>query len=153
MRLDGDPWARVRRLPGLLKRIAKFGLVGVLNTLIDIGLFWLLFSVFGVPYLMANVLSYGAGMLNSFVMNKLWTFSERRKHGLIRRQLPIFVAVNLVSLALSSLILWALAPSIGVMPAKLAGTLASFVTNFWASQRFVYRAAPAASPPPPTRSH
>ena len=58
-------------MPGLLKRIAKFGLVGVLNTLIDIALFWLLYSVFGVPYLVANVLSFGAGMLNSFVMNMI----------------------------------------------------------------------------------
>lgn len=58
-------------------RFVRFGLVGVLNTAITFVLFWVLRAV-SVDIDLANLLSYLAGMINSFVCNKLWVF---RNHG------------------------------------------------------------------------
>ena len=118
--------------------MVKFALVGVVNTAVDVGLFWVLQAVLGVPYLIANVISYSAGTLNSFVLNKVWTFAETRHGGVVRQQLPLFFAINVASLALSSLVLWALAGLIGVMPAKLVAVVVSFVWNFVASRTLVF---------------
>ena len=119
--------------------MAGFAAVGAINTTIDIGLFRLLQGPLGVPYLIANGLSYSAGTTNSFVLNKVWTFADTRRQGQVLLQFPIFVTVNVVSLGLSSIILWALSESLGVMPAKLAATAVTFVFNFWGSRAFVYR--------------
>lgn len=126
-------------LPAPLRQMVRFALVGVINATIDIGLFWLLQGPLGVPYLIANGLSYSAGTTNSFLLNKVWTFADTRRQGQVLLQFPIFVTVNVVSLGLSSIILWALSEPLGVMPAKLVTTAVTFVFNFWASRTFVYR--------------
>jgi putative flippase GtrA len=51
----------------------------------------------------ANVIAYVAGMVNSFVLNKLWTFEAG---GHTARQLQRFVALNLVSLIVSTLVMF-----------------------------------------------
>lgn len=54
-----------------------FGLVGVLNTAVDLVVYWALLQL-SVYYIAANVLSYGAGMLNSYVWNKSLTFRSKK---------------------------------------------------------------------------
>lgn len=66
--------ANVRKETWLL---VKYGMVGVVNTLVTALTFFLL-RWFGVQEDVANLLSYVAGILNSFVMNKLFVFRDRR---------------------------------------------------------------------------
>ena len=122
-------------------QMVRFAIVGVTNTAVDLTIFWVLQSLLGMPYLLANVMSYGTATFNSFVLNKTWTFSENRNEGRLARQLPTFVAVNLVSLALSTLVLALLAEPIGVMPAKGVTLVVTFVANYWGSRTFVYKRA------------
>ncbi len=68
------------------KQAVKYGAVGVLNTVITAVVYYLLrkidFSVDG-----ANLISYEAGFLNSYIWNRLWVFQSHqndwRKEGLI----------------------------------------------------------------------
>nr|WP_052759573.1 GtrA family protein [Paenibacillus sp. DMB20] len=53
-----------------------FGLVGVLNTGIDVAVFSLL-TWWQLPWLAAQIAGYGCGVLNSFLMNRKWTFKQR----------------------------------------------------------------------------
>jgi putative flippase GtrA len=53
----------------------KFNIVGVLNTGVDFAVFTLLLGV-NVPYQAAQCVSYAAGTLNSFLLNKFWTFKD-----------------------------------------------------------------------------
>jgi putative flippase GtrA len=57
-------------------RPVAFGAVGMLNTVIDFLAFWALLDV--MPALLANVLSFSLGATNSFVLNTLVTFHDRR---------------------------------------------------------------------------
>jgi putative flippase GtrA len=54
----------------------KFGLVGFLNTAVGFGSFLILFNLFHIQYVIANILSYIPGLTNSFLWNKLWTFKS-----------------------------------------------------------------------------
>ena len=92
-----------------------------------------------MPLIIAHLMSYSVGMLNSFILNKRWTFVDTRDQGSIGRQLPVFLAINALSLGLSSLILWLCIESMGVMTAKLLATIVSFLINFWANRTFVFR--------------
>lgn len=57
--------------------LIKYGAVGVANTAITIAGFFLLRKA-GVGIDIANFIAYAAGVLNSFLCNKLWVF---RSHG------------------------------------------------------------------------
>ena len=80
----------------------------------------------------ANGIGYAAGMANSFVLNKLWTFQAA---GQTARQLGRFVALNLVSLAVSTAVMFVAvdalaAPYLPVFIATVALTTAfHFVAN------------------------
>lgn len=56
----------------------KYGLVGVVNTLITGVILFTLMNFFGVSYKTSNTAGYIAGFINSFIMNKLWTFKDNK---------------------------------------------------------------------------
>jgi putative flippase GtrA len=94
--------AGISKLPlAWIEQALKFLSVGVLNTLLDAGLYalltrWLGFSALPV---LAKSISYGVGILNSFYWNKRWTFkSDLRAAAMI---VP-FVLANLVALAVNA---------------------------------------------------
>ena len=84
-----------------LKQAVKFGAVGVLNTLIDLGLYFVLTRWLGMAGLpvAAKAISYSAGILNSFLWNRNWTFRSQASPW---KTLVPFVLVNLVGLGLNT---------------------------------------------------
>ena len=58
----------------LLGQFIKFGIVGISNTLLTFAVYTLLLKVFGVWYLAASAIGFGAGTVNSFLLNRRWTF-------------------------------------------------------------------------------
>lgn len=121
-----------------LRQPMLFAAVGGLNTAIDLGLFYLLTHFAGVPPLLANVVSFSTGAINSYLMNSRLIFrseSESRSAGSIAR----FAAVTICSLALSQLLLWA-ALRIGIVPlaAKIIATVLIFAFSFLATKYLVF---------------
>ena len=58
----------------LTTEFIRFCIVGVLNTVIDLGLFALLTRLIGLDPLVAHTISFSTGAANSFLLNKYWTF-------------------------------------------------------------------------------
>jgi putative flippase GtrA len=58
----------------LLVQFAKFGVVGVSNTLISFVVYTLLLKVFGVWYVAASGIGFAVGAVNGFLWNRRWTF-------------------------------------------------------------------------------
>jgi putative flippase GtrA len=118
--------------------IVRFAAVGVLNTAVDVGLFLLLVRALSVPTVVANSVSYSAGVLNSFLLNKYWTFGRVRQTHPFGRQLVLFISLNLVGLLISNAVVTGL-HRLGPGPAKLISIPIVFAWNFWTSRRVVYR--------------
>jgi putative flippase GtrA len=68
----------------------RFGLVGVLNTGITITAIFILMKGFMVHYALSNWIGYLLGFINSFVLNKKWTFQSKGNVGI---EGVLFVAV------------------------------------------------------------
>lgn len=88
------------------KSIIKFGIVGCINTGVDFAVFSVLLGFLGVDKLLAQVGGYSMGVINSFVLNKLWTFNEKTEEAdkskdSTAAQLVKFVFTNVVSLGIS----------------------------------------------------
>ncbi|OAV63356.1 GtrA-like protein [Bacteroidales bacterium Barb6XT] len=59
-----------------IKQAVKYGIVGVSNTLITAGIIWVMMKVAEFPDVVSNITGYVAGVLNSFIWNKQWTFKS-----------------------------------------------------------------------------
>lgn len=57
-----------------IRQAIKYGIVGVGNTLITMLVIAVMMKGFGCPEGLSNITGYVAGLLNSFVWNRQWTF-------------------------------------------------------------------------------
>ena len=80
------------------RQFIRFAIVGVGNTLVDIGLLNLLIY-WHWPVLWANTVAFIFAATNSFFLNKYWTFEDTV--GKWQLQLPFYVAVAAVGLGIS----------------------------------------------------
>lgn len=69
----------MRRLISLLldKSLFKFVITGVLNTVVGLGVIYLLKWLWGMADTPANVIGYAVGLLFSYQVNSRWTFQYR----------------------------------------------------------------------------
>jgi len=58
----------------VLVQFAKFGTVGVSNTLLFFAIYTVLLKGFGVWYLAASAIGFTVGAVNGFLLNRRWTF-------------------------------------------------------------------------------
>lgn len=115
----------------------KFALVGMLNTGVDVAIFFLL-TWLGIPYVAAQVVSYSCGAVNSYLLNKVWTF---RSCGLSYAEIVRFVAVNLTSLGISVVLLTLLhdKAGLGLAAAKGGATVCALAANFLGNKLWVFK--------------
>ena len=57
-------------------QFVKYCIVGVLNTLVTLGVIYICKSFLGWNLYLSNVLGYVAGVVNSFLCNKSWVFKS-----------------------------------------------------------------------------
>jgi putative flippase GtrA len=118
---------------GSMTQFIKFAVVGVINSAIQYLVFLFLYSVTGTQYLLASIIGYVAGMINSYVLNRRWTFRSRNQR--LLAELSRFVAVNLIALGVNVGLLFLLVSTRAMAPqwaqglAIAASTLVNFVLN------------------------
>ena len=122
----------------------RFALVGAVNTTVDVALFSLLFYVFGWPLLVANAGAFVVAVMVSFLLNKTWTFRDQSRGARAARRALSFVAVAVIGLGIASVTIWLAALVVPPIFAKLAAVGATFLWNYTASRRFVFRPHEAA---------
>ncbi len=116
----------------------KFSIVGAINTMVDFGVFSLLLTN-GCPILLSQIISYGCGMLNSFIMNRSWTFKENKSNEYSE---PLkYVVANVVTLILVSvlILLFINLVNLPVLIAKVICTGIGMVINFLSSKFWVFQ--------------
>jgi dolichol-phosphate mannosyltransferase len=87
------------------REMVTFGAVGVLNLLIDVGLFNLLLLGLRHDAAIAKVVSTTAATVSSYFMNRHWTWRHRTRSG-VHRELPLFAALSAVGLGIAEACLW-----------------------------------------------
>lgn len=87
------------------RQFARYLVVGVMNTLVTLGVIFVLKSVAGVNPWVSNAAGYVAGVINSFIWNRRWVF---RSGGAIGRQAAAFAIGFGVCYALQFGVTWTL---------------------------------------------
>jgi putative flippase GtrA len=86
--------------PLLIKELSAFGIVGISCTVLDLGLFQLLYAHAGLGAVTSRLLSTLVSMTVAYVAHRYWSFSHRARTG-VRREYLIFTVVNVATLLLS----------------------------------------------------
>ena len=112
-------------------RFVRFCITGGLNTLVDFIVFFLLTGSLKWPVIPSQVISYSAGILNSYCINRRWTFQTRNR----------FIGVNLCVLGVSVLSMWVLTTQMGfgTILSKLCTTALTMVLGFVLNRLLVFR--------------
>jgi len=118
-------------------KLVKFGMTGVMNTAVDFFVFMLL-SYVGVYTYLAQMISYSCGMLNSYIVNRSWTFKSRERF--LSPQLVRFVISNFLQMILSVLLMWLLITKCGMvkMVAKIFATVIILLIGFFINRIWVF---------------
>ncbi|WP_333888252.1 GtrA family protein [Clostridium sp.] len=65
----------------------------------------------GVNYIISNVVAYFFGIINGFILDKIWVFKSNKKIVLLFSK---FIIVNILSLFFNSIILFVLVNNVGL---------------------------------------
>jgi putative flippase GtrA len=121
-------------------KAVSFAMVGVVNTLIDLGVFLIGYNLLGLKLIPANVLAWLVAVSCSYVMNSSITFAHESGGRLHWRAYGAFVASGIAGVVANTSVLFAASYWIPVLAAKLVAILASFLVNFSLSHFVVFRA-------------
>ena len=121
-------------------KAASFAMVGVVNTLVDLGVFLLGYGVFGLKLIPANLLSWLVAVSGSYVLNSSITFAHESGGKLNWRAYGTFVASGIAGVIANTAALVVASYWFPVVVAKLFAILASFAVNFSLSHFVVFRA-------------
>lgn len=122
-------------------RIIKFCIVGGINTTITLSAFYLLNKILGINYAASTIISYSLGIINSYILNKHWTFQDSGKK--ILSQLLRFITINIISMGINLLIMYILVDKLYLdsMLSQVIATGFSTISNFLGSRILVFRYA------------
>lgn len=150
------PVAPLGLIARLVKQFSKFVIVGGVNTGIDFAVLNTLMYVTGITsglqLFVLNCISFSVAVVNSYYMNRRWTFKEAAA-GLGDKsnavQFSQFFVVSIIGIVINGAILTTIttfiAPPFGVSEqlwanvAKLFATGGSLVWNFIGYKLFVFR--------------
>lgn len=88
---------------GKFGQFIKFNLVGLVNTGITFGVSLGITYIFHIHEVITYPIGYVCGLINSFIMNKFWTFGKKHHFGIW--EIVKFVIVNMVALGGSEVII------------------------------------------------
>ena len=147
----GTPW-RV-----LVKELSAFGVVGVINLFVDIGLFNALHFGAGIGPLTSKVISTTIATTSAYFLNRHWSFSHRARTGLAR-EYTLFFVLNGIALAMGLVVIgttrygFDMTDKLSLNVANLVGIGLGTIFRFWSYKRWVFPAHVAADGEPAERA-
>jgi len=122
-------------------RIVPFFFVGVISSLVDIGLMYAAMTYLGVWYMYAASFSYCCGIVVSYAANKYLTFHDKSRRTATR--FATFATISVSCLIVNLGIVWLAVTFLAIppLPAKILATCCAFFWNYHGQSRFTFRNA------------
>ena len=124
-----------------IKQAIKFVLVGILNTLVDLGILNLLILLSGIStgsgYSAFKGISFTIAVINSYFLNKFWTFKSRGAGGAKKEFTQFFIVSFIgfgINVGVASFVVNAVGPQLGISDklwANVGAICATFAAMSW----------------------
>jgi putative flippase GtrA len=140
-----------KRFAELIPELAKFGVVGLIGAIVDLGGAAYLHGVVGIEAMVAKGLSITAATVITYLGSRFWTFRHRANQALLREG-ALFVALNIVGLAIAECVIalvtygFGLKGTLAYNAASVAGTGLGTIFRYFSYKKWVFLAgAPGAA--------
>lgn len=116
----------------LLGQVAKFGIVGVVATVLDFLILYILADFIGLHYLTAAALAFVAATLFNYAASMRYVFTSRFGEAEKRQELLLFVTLSVIGLGLNQVLMWLFVDQVALhyLVAKIAATVFVMAWNF-----------------------
>jgi putative flippase GtrA len=122
----------------LFVQMMRFGVVGLTNSVVDVGVFFLALATVTSSLVVANVLAWLVAVTSSYVLNTRFTFAEHARPFSFSDYV-VFTLTQVGGLVANTGILVIAAPYLPLLAAKVLGLIAGFLVNFTLARVFVFR--------------
>jgi putative flippase GtrA len=149
--LFGRVFARLRNL---VPELARFGVVGAIGAVVDLGGTGVLYGSAHLGPLTSKAIAVSCACVVTYLGSRFWTFRNRENQPVLR-ELVLFIVLNGVGLFIAEVVIAITAYAFGARDqvaynaASVLGTLLGTVFRFWAYRKWVFLApAPALAAAP-----
>ena len=125
-------------------KAVSFGLVGLVNSAVDFGIFSFAYYYLGLPIIAANTLAWVIAVTGSYVLNSTITFAAESGRKLGVKRYFGFALSQVAGFLANTATVWCLVELVHIpaWAAKVAAIAVSFAVNFLLSHFVVFRARP-----------
>jgi putative flippase GtrA len=133
------------RFTELIPELAKFGVVGIIGAVIDLGGAAYLHGVDGVGPMVSKGLSIAAATVVTYLGSRFWTFRHRVNQPFLR-EAPLFIALNVVGLAIAEVVIaftsygLDMKSALAFNAASVAGTGLGTIFRYFSYKKWVFLA-------------
>ena len=129
----------INGLKNFLYKGYKFGIVGILSTVFNYGVFAFLYKIVSVHYILSSITGYVSGLLLGYQSNKNWTFIAQVDKS--KSYIVGYITVYAVSLVSCQAFLFFLVEFLLINPlyANILAIVLSTVMNFLGTNFFVFK--------------
>ena len=120
-------------------KLVSFGVIGVVNTVVDFGIFSFGYYVSGLPIVAANLISWAVAVTCSYLLNSRITFSIDAQRELSVKGYFAFVLAQVTGFAANTATVVVASHFMPVLFGKLIAIGASFIVNFSLSHFVVFK--------------
>lgn len=152
-----EPGTLRLRVDRLVREVAKFGLVGGLGVLVNMGVFNLVRHYSELPVVRASLIATVVAILFNYVGFRYFTYRDRDKSGRTR-ELTLFLLFSVVGMVIENGVLYAATYGFGWDSPlqsnffKFFGIGVGTLFRFWSYRSWVFRALPAKEAARPAES-
>jgi putative flippase GtrA len=140
-----------KRCMDLIPELAKFGVVGLIGSVIDLGGAAYLHGAEGIGPMVSKAISLIAATVVTYLGSRFWTFRHRVNQALLREGM-LFVALNVVGLVIAEAVIAFVSYGLDLKhvlaynAASLAGTGLGTIFRYFSYKKWVFLAdTPAAA--------
>jgi putative flippase GtrA len=137
----------------LKAELAKFGVVGGIGAVIDLGGAAFLFDAYHVEEMTAKAISVSVATVFTYFGSRYWTFRHRvNRDQAIGRETSMFFLLNVVGLAIAEVVIAVTSYGLGLKghlaydAASVLGTGLGTIFRYFAYKKWVFTAAPETVP-------
>ena len=121
----------------LINQIAKFGVVGIIATLIDYILLFILTDVFKIYYMTSSIISFSVSLIFNYIASIKWVFNVEHKQ--TYKDGLLFLIFSLSGLWINQEVMYLTVEKLGIyyMISKIFATGIVMVWNFITRKIFI----------------
>ena len=127
------------KIKKLLEQLVKFGIVGVIATLLEWIIFYICTNQLKIHYSISTIIGFSISTIFNYWASVKWVFDVDKEKNSKTKELVVFILLSIVGLGINELIMWIMDKEFGIyyMISKIVATIVVMCYNFITRKLFL----------------